>query len=73
MKQEDFFTPEGFGQIIYDNYIFDIPRLFDICSLYAINNKELLTKMIGNIFKQQPGYSKDLQHAIQSIQDVSYR
>jgi hypothetical protein len=29
--------------------------------------------MIGNIFKQQPGYSKDLQHAIQSIQDVSYR
>jgi hypothetical protein len=29
--------------------------------------------MIGNIFKQQPGYSKDLQHAIQSIQDVSYQ
>jgi len=45
--------------------------LFDICSLYAINNKELLTKMIENIFKQQPGYNKDLQHAIQSIQDVS--
>ena len=38
-----FFTPQGFGQTIYDNYIFDIPRLFDICSLYAINNKELLT------------------------------
>jgi hypothetical protein len=27
--------------------------------------------MIENIFKQQPGYNKDLQHAIQSIQDVS--
>jgi activating signal cointegrator complex subunit 2 len=67
---ENFFTPQGFGQIIYENYIFDIPRLFDICSLYAIHNKELLSKMIGNIFKQQQGYNKDLQHAIQSIQDV---
>ncbi|CAF4424900.1 unnamed protein product [Rotaria socialis] len=67
---ENFFTPEGFGHVIYDNYIFDIPRLFDICSLYAINNKELLSKMIGNIFKQQEGYTRDLSDAIKSIKDV---
>ena len=58
--------------MIYDNYIFDVPRLLDICSLYAVNNKELLTKMVGNIFKQQPAYNHDLQHAIQSIQEVIF-
>lgn len=56
--------------MIYDNYIFDIPRLFDICSIYAINNKDLLSKMIGNIFKQQPGYTRDLIGAIESIKNV---
>ena len=65
-----FLHTRGFGKLIYDNYIFDIPRLFDICSLYSSNNKDLLTKMIGNIFKQQPGYRKDLQHALQSIKEV---
>ncbi|CAF3919862.1 unnamed protein product [Rotaria sordida] len=70
-SSENFFTPEGFGHVIYDNYIFDIPRLFDICSLYAIHNKVLLSKMIGNIFKQQQAYSKDLKDAIKSIKDVS--
>ncbi|CAF1124674.1 unnamed protein product [Adineta steineri] len=69
-SSENFFTPQGFGQVIYDNYIFDIPRLFDICSLYAINNKELLSKMIGNIFKQQEAYHNDLTNAIVSIKDV---
>ncbi|CAF3834053.1 unnamed protein product [Rotaria sordida] len=70
-SSENFFTPEGFGHVIYDNYIFDIPRLFDICSLYAIHNKVLLSKMIGNIFKQQQAYSRDLKDAIKSIKDVS--
>ncbi|CAF1338548.1 unnamed protein product [Rotaria sordida] len=62
-SSENFFTPEGFGHVIYDNYIFDIPRLFDICSLYAIHNKVLLSKMIGNIFKQQQAY-KGFGHVI---------
>ncbi|CAF3453483.1 unnamed protein product [Rotaria sp. Silwood1] len=70
-SSENFFTPQGFGHVIYDNYIFDIPRLFDICSLYAVNNKELLSKMIGNIFKQQEAYTKDLHDAIKSIKDSS--
>ena len=72
-KQENFFISPGFGNVIYDNYIFDIPRLFDICSLYAINNKELLSKMIGNIFKQQQAYTNDLRSAIKSIIDVSFK
>ncbi|CAF1603675.1 unnamed protein product [Adineta ricciae] len=67
---ESFFTPQGFGKTIYDNYIFDIPRIFDICSLYAINNKELLSKMIGNIFKQQDTYHNDLKNAIRAITEV---
>ncbi|CAF0817250.1 unnamed protein product [Didymodactylos carnosus] len=66
----NYFTPEGFADAIYDNYIFDIPRILDICSLYAINNKELLSKMINNIFKQQPKFLEDLKVGVNAIKDV---
>lgn len=69
-SSEHFFTPQGFANTIYENYIFDIPRLFDICSLYALTNGELLGKMIGNIFKQQAKYLDDLKIAIESIVEV---
>ena len=72
-SNEHFFTPQGFANTIYENYIFDIPRLFDICSLYALSNRELLSKMLGNIFKQQPKYLDDMTIAIESINEVRER
>lgn len=31
---EDFFTQAAHGQIIYDNYLLDVPRLLDLCALF---------------------------------------
>ena len=54
--------------MIYDHFIFDIPRIFDISSLYAMTNRDLLTKMLGNVFQQQSKYFDDLRVA-DSIDD----
>ncbi|XP_018411025.1 PREDICTED: activating signal cointegrator 1 complex subunit 2 [Nanorana parkeri] len=63
-------TPSVFGEIIYNNYLFDIPKLLDICILFGKGNSALLQKMIGNIFQQQPSYYQDLDDSIPTLLQV---
>ena len=69
-SQEHFFTPEMYGDIIYEHFLFDIPKLLDLCVLYEGANKPLLSKMVGNVFERQPKYQDDLRTCIQSILKV---
>jgi len=44
---------ESFGAIIYENYLFDAAKLFDICAVFYRPNcgiEEILEEMFGNIF-----------------------
>ncbi|XP_014676677.1 PREDICTED: activating signal cointegrator 1 complex subunit 2-like [Priapulus caudatus] len=69
-SSEAHITPSAFGDIIYENYLFDIPKLMDICVLYGKGNEQLLRKMLQNIFGQQPKYMDDLEEAIPTIMEV---
>jgi len=67
----DFIDGKVFGDILYENYIFDIPRLMDICVIYGHgSDTALVSKMIGNIFQQQPKYNDDLNTVVSSIEKV---
>lgn len=69
-SKNDFITPAMFGEILYENFLFDIPKLFDLCSLYGRTNGELLQKMVNNIFTQQPKYLDDLRETVPTIIQV---
>ncbi|XP_078600965.1 activating signal cointegrator 1 complex subunit 2-like isoform X2 [Branchiostoma floridae x Branchiostoma japonicum] len=69
-SKENFFTPKTFGDILYENFLFDVPKLMDLCVLYAGGNMAVLTKMIDNIFKQQPNYNNDLAEVGPTIFEV---
>lgn len=69
-SQEHHITPHVFGEILYENFLFDIPKIFDLCVLYGEGNSPLLTKIVDNIFTQQPKYNDDLQCAIPTIIQV---
>ncbi|XP_073696359.1 activating signal cointegrator 1 complex subunit 2 [Garra rufa] len=69
-SKENFITPEVFAEIIYNNYLFDIPKILDLCVLFGKGNSQLLHKMIENIFTQQPSYYGDLNETIPSIIQV---
>jgi len=67
-----FIDGKVFGDILYENYIFDIPRLMDICVVYGHgSDSALVTKMIGNIFLQQPKYNDDLLAVVSTIEKVT--
>ncbi|XP_072243417.1 activating signal cointegrator 1 complex subunit 2 [Leuresthes tenuis] len=66
-SKENFFTPAVFGEIIYDNFLFDIPKILDLCVLFGKGNSQLLHKMIENIFTQQPSYYNDLDETVPTV------
>ncbi|XP_068995279.1 activating signal cointegrator 1 complex subunit 2 isoform X1 [Embiotoca jacksoni] len=69
-SKENFLTPAVFGEIIYDNFLFDIPKILDLCVLFGKGNSQLLHKMIENIFTQQPSYYSDLDETVPTVLQV---
>ncbi|MGH0140546.1 UNVERIFIED_CONTAM: hypothetical protein FKN15_030754 [Acipenser sinensis] len=69
-SREHFLSPAVFGEIIYNNFLFDIPKILDLCVLFGKGNGMLLNKMIENIFTQQPGYYSDLDETVPTVLQV---
>ncbi|XP_030316472.1 activating signal cointegrator 1 complex subunit 2 isoform X2 [Calypte anna] len=69
-SKDHFITPSGFGEIIYNNFLFDIPKILDLCVLFGKGNGPLLQKMIENIFTQQPSYYSDLDETLHTVLQV---
>ncbi|XP_032055146.1 activating signal cointegrator 1 complex subunit 2 [Aythya fuligula] len=69
-SKDHFITPSVFGEIIYNNFLFDIPKILDLCVLFGKGNGPLLQKMIENIFTQQPSYFGDLDETLPTILQV---
>ncbi|KAJ7376768.1 Activating signal cointegrator 1 complex subunit 2 [Desmophyllum pertusum] len=72
-SKEDFFTLSTFGDILYENFLFDIPKIMDICVLYggeSSANTPLLQKMLENIFSKQPKYHGDLNATIPTVHET---
>ncbi|XP_071841614.1 activating signal cointegrator 1 complex subunit 2-like [Apostichopus japonicus] len=66
-SKEGFINPSSFGDLIYDNYIFDAVKLIELSVLYGGGNAELLKKMVENVFKNQPNYLSDLKQVVPTI------
>ena len=62
VPQESFLTPSVFGEIIYENFLFDIPKILDLCVLFGKGNSQLLHKMIGELRSKAPFKSHSLHH-----------
>lgn len=69
-SKDHFISPSAFGEILYNNFLFDIPKILDLCVLFGKGNAPLLKKMIGNIFTQQPSYYSDLDESMPTILQV---
>lgn len=69
-SKENFITPSVFGEIIYENFLFDIPKMMDLCVLFGKGNSQLVHKMIENIFTQQPAYYSDLDETVPTVLQV---
>lgn len=52
------------GNLLYDNYIYTVPIIFDLCQLYGRENTKVIEKIIHSIFTLQPMYNDDLKKSV---------
>ncbi|XP_064394350.1 activating signal cointegrator 1 complex subunit 2-like isoform X2 [Halichondria panicea] len=69
-SEAHYFTPAAHADIIYQKYLFDVPKLIDLCILYGNSNKALLAKLVANVFKWQPQYKQDWSLAVRSFAKI---
>lgn len=62
-------SPAMFARIIYDHFLFDLPKLLDLCRLYSSSNQPLLVKMVGHVFERQPHYQEDWRVMVRMLMD----
>ena len=61
------------GSVIYQRNLFDVPKLFDLSSLYGYSNTMLATELLSKIFLSQPTYMHDLNDHILNTICVNWR
>jgi activating signal cointegrator complex subunit 2 len=62
---KDFMSPAGFATLIYQNFLFDIPKILDLCVLYREN--PILEKIVQNLFSTQTRYFDDFKLCVRDI------
>lgn len=60
----EYMSMDYFGNLLYENYVFTIPIIFDLCQLYGRENEKVVTHIIRNLFTLEPRYNNDLQRAV---------
>jgi activating signal cointegrator complex subunit 2 len=58
-------TQEAFANFIYNNFLFDIPKILDLCVLYKEN--PVLSKIVQNILGAQKNYYNDFKICMRDI------
>lgn len=58
--------------MLYDHYVFDIPRLMDICALYGHLESDSTVNIVQTVFVCQRKYCDDLKESFRTLFDVSY-
>lgn len=70
-ESEDWYiSAEHFGSLLYENFLFDIPILMDLCILFSPTSHTLLGEMVTNIFTYQPKFHHDLEMAVNGLSQV---
>lgn len=68
----EFMSRPFLGNLLYDNYIFTIPIIFDLCQLYGRENAKVIEKIIYSVFTLQPMYNDDLEKSVTCLIKVMY-
>ncbi|XP_076680827.1 activating signal cointegrator 1 complex subunit 2 isoform X2 [Andrena cerasifolii] len=52
------------GNLLYENYIFTVPIIFDLCQLYGRENPKIMKKILNCLFTLEPKYNNDLKKTV---------
>lgn len=69
---KDYQDPVSQGNILYENYIFTVAIIWDLCQLYGRDNGNTVEIILKNLFDLQPLYEDDLKKSLPFLSRVNY-
>lgn len=70
--EEEYMSRPFLGNLLYQNYIFTVPIILDLCQLYGRENEKVIGKLLNCLFMLEPRYNIDLQAAVPCFIEVTY-
>ncbi|CAH0679965.1 unnamed protein product [Chilo suppressalis] len=69
-SKSEWMSKEFMANLIYDNFIFTIPIIWDICLVYGVDNNRHVARLLESIFTIQPKYETDAAAAITFVKEA---
>ncbi|XP_049950825.1 activating signal cointegrator 1 complex subunit 2 isoform X1 [Schistocerca serialis cubense] len=63
-SEDEYMSEKHLGNLIYDNYIFTVSMMLDLCLVYGESNRSGLQSVISRALKIQPRYLDDLKDTV---------
>ncbi|XP_026756130.2 activating signal cointegrator 1 complex subunit 2 [Galleria mellonella] len=63
-------TKEYMADILYNNFIFTIPIIWDICLTYGVDNSRHVSRVLESVFAVQPRYEGDATAAVAFVNET---
>ncbi|KAF7233683.1 hypothetical protein EG68_09951 [Paragonimus skrjabini miyazakii] len=73
LNENDYISTSEFGELIYNHYVFDLPKMLDLCALYYVLAPQQLINILSNVFSFQEKYFVDLESMLQILFDICDR
>jgi hypothetical protein len=71
-SENEFFPLEFYQDLVYPpqanqkgkNWIFDMPKLFDLAAIYGLSNPSAVKRLISNVFENEKRYIQDFKESV---------
>ncbi|KER32330.1 hypothetical protein T265_01558 [Opisthorchis viverrini] len=63
-------STQTFGELLYENYVFDVTLMMDLCSIYYDFARPKLVAIFSNVFSYQEKYWEDVRSMMQTLPTV---
>lgn len=50
---DEYVSQSFYSKIVYDNWVFDMPKLIDLAAVYGKSNSDVVQKIILNFFDNE--------------------
>jgi hypothetical protein len=56
-----------YQELVYNNFLFDMAKLYDIAGIYGPQNPEAVSKLISNVFENDMRFIADYKESVDAI------
>ncbi|XP_072944768.1 activating signal cointegrator 1 complex subunit 2 [Epargyreus clarus] len=63
-------SKEYMGELLYNNFVFTIPVIWDTCLAYGADNLRHVSRLLDAVFALQPRYERDAEYALGFVNEA---